>query len=488
MKYTMIILAILFLSAFSSLCLAGWERTYGFPWAHDLGAYVIQTSDKGYLITGTTDSIGGVLGTNLYLIKTDSLGNLMWNRTYGGTEDDAGQRVLPANGEGYYVIGNTRSYSHGDMDGWLLKINSIGDTLWTKSYGSTHYDLFADGDLCQNGLIVVGWSCHPGMGEAEAWIIKVDSGGDIIWSKEYGGSADECCHGVSTLKDDGFIVTGYTSSFGPGTTNVFNLRLDIDGDTIWTRTFGGYIHDMGYSVVNSPDSCFVITGYTNSFGPTSEDILLLKLDRYGETLWFHTYGTIENEMGYSISTTSDSGFVIVGFTSTDSTDDDIWLLKTDKLGDTLWTRTFGGVLWERAWCVKQTMDGGFIIVGQTSSFSATGDVYLIKTDSLGYTQIEETYSTKPEKIALSAYPNPFNSAVSITAPAGAEIVIFDVNGRMVGEITVGDGSPVPSANGRGDLAPTEIIWQPNENICSGVYLVKASIGDSRAESKIVFVK
>jgi hypothetical protein len=500
-----LLLIILFLITFLSLSLADWEKTYGFPWAHDLGAYVIETPDKGYLITGRTDSIG--TGTeDIYLFKTDSIGNLLWERIYGGTEDDLGKCILPVGDSVYYIGGVTRSFGAGNWDWWLLKIDSGGDTLWTKTYGSTNYDMFTDADVCQDGIVLVGWTGY-GTFDAGACILKVDFEGDTIWAKEYGGASADCCYGVKATQDNGSIITGYTSSFGTGVEDIYNLRVNTYGDTLWTRTFGGFMEDVGYSVVQSPDGGFAITGYTNSFGPTSEDVILLKLDAYGNTLWFRTYGTIETEIGYSVSTTSDRGFIIVGFRSSASTDDDIWLIKTDEFGDTLWTRTFGGAFRERAWCVKQTSDGGFILVGQTYSFSASRDVYLIKTDSLGYTQIEETYSTRPKELSLEVYPNPFNSSITIsldfgsesrsveqigsgTAAAlmGAEIEIFDVTGRIVAVIPVGDGSPVPSASGRGDLAPTKTIWQPDENIGSGVYLIRVKLASQTLSKRVVYLK
>ena len=467
---------VLWLALLPQISSAGWERAYGFPWAHDYGREVIQMRNKDYLIAGFTLTLSESQN-DLYLVRTDSIGNLLWERTYGGADDDFGYCTLPTEDEEFFVVGETESFGSGGSDGWLLKLTADGDTLWTKTYGTIEHDCFTSADLCQDGLILTGYTYSAVNYSNDVWVVKTNFSGDIIWTKEHGGYDDDICYSVKTTKDEEFILTGSTNSSGVFLGEVYNLKLDSEGDTIWTRTFGGYINEEGYSVVQSTDSGFVIAGYTNSFGSTSDNVLILKLNSDGDTMWYHSYGTPEHEIAYSISTTLDGGFVATGYIG-----NDIWLLKLNETGDTLWTRTFGGTGGEIAHCVRQTSDGGFIIAGCTGSFTATGEVYLIKTDSLGNVDWIREPGMKPQNISLNVYPNPFNSSCQITVDVGAfrekplQIEIFDLRGNLVGALNL-----TPLQNGAA-------IWQPDEEIGSGIYLVRATMGEKTVSKKIVYLR
>ena len=149
----------------------------------------------------------------------------------------------------------------------------------------------------------------------------------------------------------------------------------------------------------------------------------------------------------------------------------------DSWGDTLWTKTSGGPNAERSYCVKQTLDGGFIIVGSTYSFGSGGqDVYVVKTDSLGETEWIREVPIKPEDVSLNVFPNPFNSSCKIEAPVGAEIDIFDINGGAV-------GAPCMTP-----LQPGICTWQPTPSTPSGIYLIKATRGENIVTKKVIYLK
>jgi hypothetical protein len=163
------------------------------------------------------------------------------------------------------------------------------------------------------------------------------------------------------------------------------MRVREDGDMVWARTYGGPERDEAYWVEPAPDGGYVVTGYTESYGAGAKDAYLVKTDPNGKTIWAKTYGTTSDEIGYSVQPTNDGGYIIVGTAcAVGAEDSDVYLVKTDSLGTPLWTRTYGGPLAEKAFSVRQTADGGYVSAGYTASCgSGDFDIYLVKTDSLG---------------------------------------------------------------------------------------------------------
>ncbi len=194
------------------------------------------------------------------------------------------------------------------------------------------------------------------------------------WSKAYGGSGKDRGYSVQQTPDGGFIIAGWTNSFSAGDADVYLIRTDAGGDTLWTRTYGGSYTDCGYSVQQTSDGGFIVAGNTY-FPGEGRDVYLIRTDASGDTLWTRTYGGSGDNDGYSVQQTPDGGFIIAG-----QSHYDVYLIKTDANGDTLWTRTYGGTYIDEGRSVQQTSDGGFIVAGNTAF-----DVYLIKTDANGDT-------------------------------------------------------------------------------------------------------
>ena len=207
---------------------------------------------------------------------------------------------------------------------------------------------------------------------------------DTIWTRTYGGSGDDWASSVSETSDGGFIIAGSTTSFGAGQRDVYIIKTNFIGDTLWTRTYGGENGDRATSVQQTSDGEFMITGFTYSYGAGSSDLYLLKTDSNGDSLWTRTYGGEDPDGGAMVQQTADGGYIILGHTESFGNGyRDIWLLKTDENGDTLWTRTFGGAHLDMEGSVQQTTDEGYIIVGRTDIIPSMTFIYLIKTDANG---------------------------------------------------------------------------------------------------------
>jgi hypothetical protein len=312
-----------------------------------------------------------------------------WTRTYGGTDEDEGRCVQQTLDGGYIVAGKTASFGAGYDDFYLIKTNASGDTLWTRAYGGSVRDWGRSVlQTPDSGYLIAGYTTSFGAGNGDIYLVKTSASGNFIWGKPCGGTGLDEARSVQITSDSGrlaYIVAGYTTSFGAGSYDFYLVKTDSSGDTLWTRTYGGTNEEMGYSVRRTLDSGYVVAGYTASFGAGGSDVYLVKTDTIGDTMWTRTYGGIGNEIGFSVQQTSDSGYIIAGYTASfGSGNGDVYLIKTDTIGDTMWTRTYGGVNEDMGYSVRQTPDGGYIVAGKTASFgSGNSDVYLIKTNASG---------------------------------------------------------------------------------------------------------
>jgi hypothetical protein len=351
------------------------ESTYGGV-SSDRGYSVQETSDGGYIIAGSTVSFGAG-GQDFYLIKTDSLGDTLWTRTFGGSFDEISRSVQQTSKGGYIITGYTRSFGAGLDDVYLINTNPLGDTLWSTTFGGTSLDYgYSVQETSDGGYIITGSTLSFGAGGEDIYLIKIDSLGDTLWTKTYGGSNSDIGNSVKESSDGGYIIAGWTSSFGAGSFDFYLIKTDSIGDTLWSKTFGGSAGDWCYSVQRTSDGGYVLAGYSFSFGAAA---YLVKTDSSGGTLWTRTHSPIETNV-YSVQQTSDKGYILTGSIFPG----DVYVIKTDSLGDSLWTRFYGGGNSDGGRSIQQSLDGGFVIAGYTFSFGSGGrDVYLIKTDSLG---------------------------------------------------------------------------------------------------------
>lgn len=363
-----------------------WTRTYGGT-GSDEGNSIEQTSDGGYIITGTTASFGGGLG-DVYLIRTDAGGNTLWTRTYGGGSWDTGWSVKQTSDGGYVVAGRTYSFGMGSSDVYLIRTDASGDTVWTRAYGGTDDDWgFSVQQTSDGGYIVVGTTYSFGASPySDVYLIKTDPNGDTLWTRNYGGTDLDYGHSVEETSDGGYIVAGSWHSFGVNNYDIYLIKTDSNGDVVWTRKYGGASWDGASSVRQIPGGGYVVAGETASFGSAGFDFYLMKTDENGDTLWTRTYGGKADDISTSADCTSDGGYVIAGYTGAffaySGATNDVFVVKTDGDGNLVWSRTYGGADDDWACSVRETADGGYVFAGTTGSFGAgSDDFYLIKVSS-----------------------------------------------------------------------------------------------------------
>ena len=461
------------------------ERTYG-GISRDYGNSVQQTRDEGYVVAGFTESFGAG-NPDVYLVKTDSMGDTLWTRTYGGPEFDYAHSVQQTTDGGFVITGPTTSFDAGSADVYLVKTDSIGDTLWTRTYGGPSWDWgWSVQQASDGGYIIAGHTYSFGAGSSDIYLIKTDSKGDTLWTRTYGGTADDIGLSVQQTSDGGYIIAGQTYSFGEGSSDAYLVKTDSIGDTLWTRTYGGTADDFGVSVQQISAGGFIIVGWTGSFGSGSNDVYFIKTDSLGRALWTRTYGGSGDDQGRSVDQTSDGGYVIAGVTSVVGFYD-VYLIKTDSLGDSLWTRTFCGTgnPTYNSCSVQETGDGGIIVTGRTDSFGAGwDDVYLIKTDSLGLVVgiQEQDRKLKTEKRkALQNKPNPFqgSTVISYSLPGSAHVTlkVFDITGRLLETLV----------NEIQEHGSYQVQWNSNDNP-SGIYFCRLQAGDFTDTKKMLLLR
>ncbi len=347
------------------------QKTYGGTGpSPDYGYSVQQTTDGGYIIAGSTTNFGAG-DEDIYLIRTNMNGDTLWTKTFGGTKDDIGYCVKQTTDGGFIITGVMNQSVSVGGDVCLIKTKSNGDTLWTKIIGSGNDVGFYIVQTNDGGFIVAGY-----MGDA--YLIRTDVNGDTLWTKTFNAGSANGGEGYSIHQttDGGFIITGSVWINSTYASDVFLVKTDGNGNILWSKTFGGTSFDTGRSVRQTSDGGFILTGYTKSFGAGSSDVYLIRADANGNLLWTKTFGYIYDDYGFSVQQTNDNGFIVTG---TLRTIGNVWtyLLKTDMNGDTLWTKIFaagGGS------SVEQTSDGGYIIGGGRT---INTPVHLIKTDSNG---------------------------------------------------------------------------------------------------------
>jgi len=313
-----------------------WANTYG--GSNDDWAYSIQqTSDGGYIVAGETRSFGAGSG-DFWVLKLDGSGNVQWQKTYGGTGYDYARSIQQTTDGGYIVAGVTYSYSGGYQDVWVLKLDQDGNVIWQKTYGGGYTDIaFSIRQTSYGGYILVGYTTSAGAGKTDIWVLRIDQNGNVLWQKTYGGSDNDfnfITNSIQQTSDGGYIVTGRTYSFGAGNSDVWILKLDGSGNVQWQKTYGGSNDDWAYSIQQTSDDGYIVAGGTVSFGAGNGDFWVLKLDSNGNVLWQKTYGGTDRDSALAIQQTSDGGYIVAGYTNSfGAGKSDVWILKLDSNGN-----------------------------------------------------------------------------------------------------------------------------------------------------------
>jgi hypothetical protein len=374
----------------SSLPEEDWNRTFGGNYGD--GAWCLQeTDDGGFILAGNTASRGE--GSDLLLLRTDGNGSIVWSRTWGGSGEDAGYFAKQTSDGGFIVTGSTGSFGMGAELLWLLKTDGNGSLLWDRTFGG-FVSSSGDGgwsvdETGDGGYIVAGYTQSLGSGRKDLWMLRTDGNGSRLWEKTFGGQGDDVGMSVLESRDGGFIVAGRTGSFGRGGDDMWLLKTDFQGVEIWNETIGGKQDDAAFQVVETEDG-FALSGRTES-GSEGRRVALVRVNGEGKKMWQKEY---EGSSAASLALTLDGGFILAGRLDSEETGRDALLIKTDSSGREQWSMVLDGCGGDEIGTfVVQCRDGSYALAGITNSCGqGAEDAWLVKI------QAEET----PQLVAEAA--------------------------------------------------------------------------------------
>jgi hypothetical protein len=335
-------------------------------------------------------------------IQRLAMGSSGFSRTYGGTNDEGAWSVIQTSDSGYALAG--RKYSVGGYDMWLVKTDAAGNMLWNRTYGGTSYgQAFSLVQTSDGGYALAGDVASSGAISSDMWLVRTDGVGNMLWNKTYGGTNDEEAYSLVRTDDGGYALAGYTNSFGAGSNDFYFVKTDEFGNMLWNRTYGGTSIDGANSVVQTGDGGYALAGYARSFGAGEYDMWLVRTDGVGNMLWNKTYGGIGSDAANSVVKTYDGGYALAGYSDSFGSATEVWLVKTNGSGNMEWGRTYGGSNYDEiANSVVQTKDGGYALAGSAASFGAGGtDMWLVKTDAAGNMLWNRTYGGTNDEKAFS---------------------------------------------------------------------------------------
>lgn len=469
MKFKFIFLSILFLLQFFSAQAPNIDFQKNFGGSSDeFGESIIKTSDGGYVLAGSSNSKDIPMSANhggrdYYIVKTNALGELLWQKLLGGSSDEYLYDVKETTDGGYILAGYTNSNdgdvggNHGSADVWIVKLNQNGELIWQKTFGGSSVDFAQSISLTNDGgYIIAGYTYSNdgdvtnNLGSNDYWVIKIDSSGSKQWQKTYGGSGDDSATSVIQSSDGNYVIAGWSSSNnGDATNNHGNsdywiLKINPTGGIIWQKSFGGTSLDGANSIIESPTGGFVIAGFsTSSDGDLTEnrglsDIWIIKISDSGNLEWQKSYGGTNTENARSIKATVDGGYIIAGYTLSNNGDvtnnhggSDCWIIKISNLGNIEWQKVFGGTKGDSAESILQNTDGSYVFFCYSNS--TDGDI----TNNLGgydYWVLKlkpDNLAVKDSSISLFyIYPNPVKDILYFSEPIKS-IELYSSEGRLL---------------------------------------------------------
>jgi hypothetical protein len=463
-----------------------WHRTYGGA-TSDYGYSVDEASDGGFVIAGNTHSFGAG-GSDFYVVRTDADGDTLWHRAYGSPGSDYARAALQTPDGGFIVVGSSDTSSTGDYDVYLVKTDADGDTMWARYYG------YAGGndrgsDVCRapdGGYFVAGYTDAFGNGN-DGYLVRTDSNGNMLWDAAYGWAGSEYFECVDLTSNGGCILVGATTSSTPPGWDVYVVKTKADGDTLWTRTFGGTGQDYGNAGRETFEGDFIVIGSLETAAKGNE-VYLIRLKPDGADRWRRYYGGTSDEMGYGIcQIPSDSGYVAVGWTDSYGAGDwDVYLIRTDAGGDTVWAKTYGGSDRDWGWDVGLLHYDELIISGTTRSYGAgNDDVYLLKIEGeLAGVIPDDVCGVAP--LTVRAWPNPSVSAVTLSfnlpSYADVRLAIYDLSGRKVRCLSLGD---CPAG---WQVVTWDAMDSNRHPVAPGIYLCNVEAGEYLGSTKLVLLR
>ena len=475
MKNQILLLAYLFISTF--LCAQAptitWAKNFGGA-RSDFGRSVVVTDDNKYVVAGgilskENDTLIRPTGLDAWVIKLDANGNILWQKTYGGTGDDSATKIVQTVDKGFIIVGESRSNTgdfitnKGSFDAWIFKIDSLGNLEWQKTFGGSEDDYTTSVIQTKFGEYIINATSRSkdgdfpeNNGEEDVWILKLNSKGNLIWKKHLGGNSNDFNRDIINVDDLSYLIVGTTRSEDGDMNNFkgnFIFKIDSSGKVLWKKSHGNPYNGASYfngyfSAAITQNKEIITVGYVTIFlGVPNQhnrlDFHISKLDSEGNYIWSKLYGGSETEYATSIQVAPNGNLIIIGDVRSkdfDVTDNhgkqNIWLLKTDSLGEIIYKTCLGGSEFEYSGQCALTKDNSIIIVGDSQSSNGTFgrnngivDLAVAKISDPFLTSIKED---KPI-LDINIYPNPLSNHLNIdnNFTSNLDIQLVNILGQTV---------------------------------------------------------
>jgi len=402
-----------------------------YPTTYDKTTKDIVATGDGYILAGVTNN-SNITDCDLYVMKTDNNGNIVWEKTFGGTKPEYAYSMCETTDGKYLIVGYSQSFGGGDYDIYLVKIDGSGNKIWEKTYGGFGNDEGTGIVQTNDGNYVIVGTTSSNTSSQDAFLMKVDGTGTVLWTKYYGGSNKEFGNALKQCSDNGFIFTGQTLSYGQGG-DTYLVRTNSSGDTLWTKYFSDPLADEGVSVVENGDGTFTFA-VRDSTAAKDIDLKIMKTDASGNVVWTKTYGASQKDTPKTIASTSDGGYIVGAISrSFGWINPDMWLLKLNAAGDTTWSRHYGSSDHEHCHAAKQSADGGYLAIGHSSSYGPGQKIMFLKLNVTGNITVSVNESF-PNNSVFNLFPNPVTDGIinlSFSTFEPCKIRICDVLGRNV---------------------------------------------------------
>jgi hypothetical protein len=358
---------------------AEWQTIYGGD-EDDIAYGIVALEDGDSAIVGTCKSFGAKR-TDICVTRMTAKGEMKWRLWIGGKKKDEGKAISRAADGSILVLGHSKSFSKNyDYDLLAAKISLEGKLVWQKNLGGNN-DEFAGGiaGTDDGGALIVGDSKSYSEGDKDVYIAKLDKNGKLISAHTVGGEKDDSATALTRTRDGKFVAVGSRELEYTGNTDFFVMKLDQDGKKIWAETYGGEYADTLDGVTATVDNGIVAIGKTRSYGSEQTDLTVMKYDENGKLIWHKIYGFKYYEYGNAVATTRDGGFILVGGTNTlGKGNHSAYVLALDKAGELIWSHVYGDERKDVAHGVARMSDGSVIVVGESNSFKRAKNFYMIK--------------------------------------------------------------------------------------------------------------
>lgn len=414
-------------------------RTYGLK-GYNYGEKAIQTKDNGYLLLGNKTGFMG--NTDVYIVKINSTGKIVWDKAFGDTQINWAEDFIQTSDKAYMITGYTTSGENNDYDILIMKIDTSGNLLWKKNYGGEKWDLgHSITETLDKGFLISGETYSEGNGNNDILLLKINSNGDSIWNKSYGGTLHDAAHDITRCQDSSYLITGYTNSYGNGAFDMYILKVNQLGDTIWTKTIGGPLDDKAFSGIENKNHEIVLTGSTLNYNAKKQDGIIVKTDSIGNYKWERLIGGDNNEEFYEIIENINGGYFITGYTESYgyAGTKDCYSILTNSDGWFIGGPTYGRENFDISKSCIQTSDKGYLTIGSTESLGlGLSNILIVKRDSNTFTN-ENNYShftdieTYNEK-SIALYPNPVADFLYIKTDHNnpmKEVIMYNTVGSIV---------------------------------------------------------